>query len=133
MSIDYIALPQRDRSLLNSPEKGPRIDKEGLATAIMGAEPNFSSFQKDYQAIADFENCTVEEAKKRWNHIELNWMNDQDNGSVQILIYDNYIRFETAGGESGLKPIKLALKICELHNLHIFDPQNDAWLQSKPT
>src|SRR5690606_18896016 len=75
-------------------ESVPPEQKEGAAEALMNADSRFQPFKKDYQAIAEFEGISVEEARKRYDELELNGPAEEklaqfvfDNGYITVHWY----------------------------------------------
>ncbi|MDB5312365.1 MAG: hypothetical protein JWO38_6567 [Gemmataceae bacterium] len=83
MSVDVYLLPLRPAddfdaamevlaSLDRHAEPGPHGDVRDAAELITRMDGRYSPFEKDYAAIAAFENTTEAEARRRWDHVELN-------------------------------------------------------------
>ena len=62
--------------------------KRKVADALIAHNPKLEVFQLDYDAIATFENISVEEARRKFRYLELNGPVDDDNG-IQITLFDD--------------------------------------------
>lgn len=102
MSYELIALPLREGETLDSDfvtrylerkESTPRIStssiKERLADALLSHDQDLERFEIDHRAIAEFENISIEQARKSYNHIELNSIDDTS--ALQIQIFDSHV------------------------------------------
>jgi hypothetical protein len=61
--------------------------KRAIADALMKADPVLEVFQFGFEEIAKFQNVSVEEAKLRWRHLELN--GPEDGPGIQITLLDD--------------------------------------------
>jgi hypothetical protein len=61
--------------------------KHAIADALMKTDPLLEVFQFGYEEIAKFQNISVEEAKLRWRHMELN--GPDDGPGIQITLLDD--------------------------------------------
>lgn len=61
--------------------------KESIAAALMKANPALKVFQFGFDEIARFQSITVEEAKVRHRHMELN--DPEDTNGIQITLLDD--------------------------------------------
>jgi len=100
MSYDFrLCLPQTGRSPEETaigdvedlgitdpvPEKEER--KRRVAAALRARNPTLEPFAFGFEEIARFEKITVEEAKKKHRHIELN--NPEPSNGIQIMLFDD--------------------------------------------
>jgi hypothetical protein len=63
--------------------------KLDIAKALTDFNPKFKAFKFDYSEISRLQNITIEEAKARYNHIELN--PPEEELFTQITIFDNNV------------------------------------------
>ncbi len=61
--------------------------KRAIADALMKIDPVLEVFQFGFEEIAKFQNISVEEAKLRWRHMELN--GPEDGPGIQITLLDD--------------------------------------------
>jgi len=61
--------------------------KRAIADALMETDPVFEVFQFGLEEIAKFQNISVDEAKVRWRHMELN--GPEDGPGIQITLLDD--------------------------------------------
>ena len=73
---------------MNPGPVNPKLEerKQRIAAALMAENPLLQPFVFDYSEIAQLEQTSTEEARRRWRHIELNGPDD-DNG-LQITLHD---------------------------------------------
>jgi hypothetical protein len=64
--------------------------KENIYKKIIENNSDFEIFQFDYSEIAKSIKTTIVEAKKKFQHIELN-KTEPDKSGIQITIYSNYV------------------------------------------
>ena len=105
MSVDYYALPERNRDIAIGNETNPSIhlDIPSVVMAIMKDCSGFERFEMDYAAIAEFEGTTIAKARERWNHTELNWQAPNDCGYVQVIVTNSRVIMHSGGGDSCLE------------------------------
>ena len=61
--------------------------KNELAQALLTANPLLARIEFDYTEIAQFENISEDEARRRYRHIEMN--GPADGNGIQITLYDD--------------------------------------------
>jgi hypothetical protein len=61
--------------------------KQSIAAALMKANPALTVFQFGFDEIARFQGITVEEARVRFRHVELN--GPDDGNGIQITLFDD--------------------------------------------
>jgi hypothetical protein len=71
---------------------GPRVGekeqaKQRLAEALIAWNPELALFSFDYDEIAASDGISVEEARDRWRHLELN--GPEDGNGIQITLFDD--------------------------------------------
>jgi len=133
VSIDYFAVRADEVSAARAivegdlPEDVDQLDKERLARAIEQLVPDFERFQKDWSAIAESEGITVEEARRQFASIELNW--DRDS-YVQVIVDEHVVSIHhgNGGGDPQLATLRAVLHLLDREGLSIYDPQNDDML-----
>ena len=130
MSVDYYALSERSEKLfLENLSIEPPLEIEEIAAEILNSVPDFKSHQIDNDSLAKLFQCSIEEAIKKWRHIELNWADDEEGGYVQVVVGLSRIAIHTAGGgDSCLTKLMDVFRVLEQQRFHIYDPQNSRWL-----
>ena len=63
--------------------------KRALESALRALNPSLESFVFDYAEIAEMENVTEAEARRRWRHIEMN--GPEDGNGIQITLDDESV------------------------------------------
>ena len=63
--------------------------KLAIVKALKKYNPRLEAFDFDYGEIANLTSSTIEEAKNKFNHIELNTR--EGDISVQLTVYDNHV------------------------------------------
>ena len=96
--------------------------KERLAQALMEADRRYQKFEKDYQAIADFEGISLDEAMKRYDWLELN--GPPDAKLAQITIHADFVVIEWYSGTSEAEMTRYLRLICRETGYAVFDPQS---------
>lgn len=71
--------------------------KAQIAASILADLPRMTQFEFDHADIAAMLQCTEDEARRRFRHIELN----QDDTGAQITIYDEQISMSLPYGHEG--------------------------------
>lgn len=102
--------------------------KERIASAFLSFETQLTQFEFDYTEIARSMNASEEEAKRRWNHVELN---PPENGlAIQIQINWEYVSYTIRYWYTGDKAAEVFLKLRDYLKLareeagfFAFDPQ----------
>ena len=102
-------------------ESTPPELKEGAAEALMNADSRFQPFKKDYQAIAEFEGISVEEARKRYDELELNGPGEE---KLAQFVFDNgYIAVHWYSGTTPEEMLNYLEILCRETGYAVFDPQ----------
>jgi hypothetical protein len=63
--------------------------KQRIVAALVQQNSRLEPFQLDYEKIAEFEDCSIEDAKARWNHIELN--PPEGDIAIQLTVHGGYV------------------------------------------
>lgn len=102
--------------------------KQKICKALIEVNPRLSPFVFDYHDIARLQKISVEEARQKFNHIELN--TPEDDIATQIIIYDNCVTLTIPYWYSGDKATNLFdtinhyLKIIhKTSGFFVYDPQ----------
>jgi len=114
----------------SQPDPAKEALKQSVMSALMDANPSLEPFEVKYEQIAQFENISVEEAKLRYRHIELN--GPEDGNGIQILLDDDEASVSVpywhdgAKAESTLKELWEYLTIIQRETGYVvYDPQLD--------
>ena len=81
--------------LLNADEEAGRTRpaspavKERIASALMQHNPRLERFQFDFRRIAESANISEDEARTRYQHVELN--PPEGDVAIQLTIYDDHV------------------------------------------
>jgi hypothetical protein len=62
--------------------------KRKVAEALIACNPKLEIFEFGYEEIAKFQKITVEEARLKYRHLELNGP-DEDSNGIQITLFDD--------------------------------------------
>jgi hypothetical protein len=110
------------------PDPKAEARKKALADAIIKQNPQMTPFALEYDQIAEMQEITVEEAKKRFRYIELNGP-DGGNG-IQITLEDDHATIAVPYWNQGAKADTVFKEIwgylCVLHDAGgyvTYDPQ----------
>jgi len=81
---------QRDSEELAATPLDPQKEslKRSVADALIAHNPKLEVFQFDYDKIAEFEKISVEAARLKHRHLELNGPEEECNG-IQITLFDD--------------------------------------------
>lgn len=101
-----------------------------IANALIDFNPRLESFDFDYEEIAKLQEISIEEAKKTFDHIELNTPNGDL--ATQITIFDNNVSITVPYWYSGDNANEVFNKIYEYTKAiretagyFVYDPQTD--------
>jgi hypothetical protein len=104
--------------------------REELASALQLLDPALERFEFDYEDIARLEGTSVEEARHRNSHIELNATEEHD--GIQIILFSNHASITVPYWHAGpaaegvfAKVTKYAQVLVTQGGYRIFDPQLD--------
>jgi len=103
--------------------------KRRVADALIAKNPTLEIFELDYEEIAKFEKISVEEARLRHRHLELNGPGEGGNG-IQIALFDDEASISVPYWHSGDKANKTFQEIWEYLEIItretgylVYDPQ----------
>lgn len=87
---DPYVTAQRDSEQFATTPPDPEKEalKRRVADALIAHNPKLEVFQLDHEAIAKFDNITVEEARLKYRYLELNGPEDDTKG-IQITLFDD--------------------------------------------
>ena len=104
--------------------------KRELAEALIRSNPELEIFQFGFERIAELEGVTVDEARIRYRHLELN--GSEDGNGIQITLFDHSVSITVPYWHTGsdaakvFQEIWMYLRILKSHGkLSVFDPQLD--------
>lgn len=143
MSYDFILFKPRagedplitaQREPEEFPDSPPDPQKEALkrrvADALIAHNPELEIFQFGYEEIAKYDKITVEEARLKYRHLELN--GPEDGNGIQITLFDDEatvtVPFWHEGDKAGdvLQEIWRYLEIISREAGYVvYDPQLD--------
>jgi hypothetical protein len=102
--------------------------KLSIVKALTNYNPRLEAFDFDYGEIAKLTATTIEEAKNKFDHIELN--TPEGDAAVQLTVYDNHVYINIPYWHKGEEANKLFrdinsyIKIIrETAGYFVFDPQ----------
>jgi len=144
MSYDFhLFKPRAGEDPLVTARRGSRLDqntplnpkreamKRKTADALVAHDPNLEIFQMDYEKIASFQKITVEQARLKFRHLELNGPEDDESG-IQITLFDDEAAVavpfwhEGKQAEESFRQIWNYLKIIHQETgFLVYDPQID--------
>jgi hypothetical protein len=108
-----------------------RATKERIAAALIEFNPKLERFRIDFEAVCKAQNISIEEARARFNHIELN--PPRDELAIQLTIHWDHVGLEFPYWYSGSQRdavFNLALDymklIRQVAGFFGFDPQTEA-------
>jgi len=112
--------------------------KLAIVKALTTFNPKLEAFDFDYGAIAELTQQTIEEAKEKFDHIELN---PPEGGlAIQLIVYDNYVFITIPYWYKGeqAKQVMTNVKsyidiICKQPGYFVYDPQIDVALDTGKT
>lgn len=114
-----------DGEVVSDPET-----KLNIAKALIDYNPRLESFEFDYDEIAKLQGTNVDEAKKAFDHIELN--TPEGDLVTQITIFDNNVFITVPYWYSGDKAKEIFIKISDYTKIirqtagyFVYDPQID--------
>jgi hypothetical protein len=136
MSVDFYLLPrtlvgsdsENARALLEVEERhfgeapaglDPATEsrKRKLADLLLRMKPVFREFSIRFDEIAEFENITVEEARRKYRYIEIN------GPGIQFTIFDRYIRVSVYWGTGAEELDAIFAALSAEGEFVVFDPQ----------
>ena len=101
--------------------------KQRLAAAIMSVEPRYQVGEKDYDAIAEFEQISMEEARRRYDYVQLDGPSDQK--MAQIVIHGEHIVIHWYSGTDEDEMDSYLRVLCDETGYAVFDPQGSLILR----
>jgi hypothetical protein len=108
-------------------EAEPEI-KLNISKALMDYNQRLERFEFDYEEIARLQGISIEEAKGKFNHIELN--TPEDDLATQITIFDNYVSITVPCWYAGNKAKDVFRKVTDYTKIirqtagyFVYDPQ----------
>jgi hypothetical protein len=103
--------------------------KLSIVKALTSYNPRLEAFDFDYGEIAKLSSTTIEDAKNKFDHIELN--TPEGDIAVQLTVYDNHVYINVPYWYKGeeatrlFQDIKSYIKIIrETAGYFVFDPQS---------
>lgn len=131
MSYEFhLSHPDIDRSDESQEQVDPEAEarKQQWMDAIVKLNPHLEPFVFNHEAIATSLGITVDEARQRWRHIELN--GPDDGNGIQIILRDTHATISVPywhsgeAGEAAMREIWGYLKLLnDIAGLAAFDPQ----------
>jgi hypothetical protein len=102
--------------------------KRSLAEALIQSDPDLTIFQFGFNQIAEFEGISIEEAKQRYRHFELNGR--ADGPGIQIMLFDDEASLTVPYWHKGQKATAVFAQIWgylgviqDVAGYKIYDPQ----------
>jgi hypothetical protein len=113
----------------NDNQPDPEL-KLKIAKALIDFNPRLESFEFDYDEIAKLQGINKEEAKEKFDHIELN--TPETDLATQITIFDNNVSITIPYWYSGNKAKEVFEKVIEYTKIirekagyFVYDPQTE--------
>ena len=113
----------------NNVKSDPEL-KLKIAKTLIDYNPRLESFQFDYDEIAKLQGTSVDEAKEKFDHIELNTL--EGDLATQITIFDNNVSITIPYWYSGDKAKDVFDRVSEyikiIHKIagyFVYDPQTE--------
>src|ERR1022692_3871161 len=85
---DVTARADSDGLPTTPPDQQKEVLKRRVADALISNNPRLEAFQFDYDAVAKTLKISVEEARLKYRHLELNGPREGTNG-IQIILFDD--------------------------------------------
>jgi hypothetical protein len=118
---------EADKNKWAKKEKNPAM-KLAIVKALMACNPRLEAFDFHYGEIAKLTEATIEEARDKFDHIEIN--HPEEDLALQINVYDNHVFltipywYQGPKAEQLFEYIKAYIKIIrETAGYFISDPQ----------
>ena len=111
---------------LGSGDSDPRaaaIDVRTAADVLLDLDPRCSLFALKYSEIARFENITIDEAKRRYDYVELNGPEDGPS-LAQFVFYASHVVVHWYSGTSEEEMFRYLAAICRHTGQTLIDPQS---------
>lgn len=119
-------LGDKHRTKVADPEKEAR--KRRIMDALLQHDPRLVPFEFDHTQIAKTDGIAVEEARRRYRHIELN--DDETNSPIQITLFDDEVSVTIAYWHQGPQAAQTLRKVGGYLNIIVahsgytaYDPQ----------
>jgi len=134
---DPYVTAQRDSEEFDVSPPDPQKEalKRRVADALIAYNPKLEVFQFGYEEIAKFEKITVEQARLKYRHLELNGPDDDGNG-IQIELFDDEAYVTVPfwhGGDKAANTFREIWSYLEIISREadylIYDPQIDRILE----
>ncbi len=137
MSIDYEAIPKREedyREVLaealyeDHTQNLIAIDRDKIAARIEGEISGMTRFEPNFEQLAELEEISVEEARRKYRWIELSW----DEARVQVTVHDHSVGVSLSGGSRpSLRTLAKVFRILEDEGLYIWDEMSGEFLEAR--
>jgi hypothetical protein len=132
--IAHLALVAAETDLPSAPLDGSsRRNRDVLVDAVRAANPSLEPFAFDFAAIAKSEGITADEARERFQHVELN--GPEDGNGIQITVFGKWATVTVPYWHHGPTADSVWSEIwrylevlSSVGDLRIYDPQLDRQL-----
>jgi hypothetical protein len=85
--------------------------------------PSYTEFRMDLTAIADCENSTIEEAQRKYRHIEIN--GPEKPAGAQFVFFDAYVVVHWYSGTPADEMDAILYSLSLEGDFVVFDPQSN--------
>jgi hypothetical protein len=97
-------------------------DRHRLAKFLIKLDPRYEIFAMDYEEIAKLEDTSAEEARGRYDYLELNGQAG-DKPMAQFTIYDNHVNVEWHSGTTEEEMNRYLVALSQETGYTVVDPQ----------
>lgn len=99
------------------------VKKRELADVLKRMKPHYREFEMNFDAIAEDEGISADEARRKYRHIELNGA--ETPAEAQVLFFDRYVLVHWYSGTSGDDMDAILKALCVSGDFVVYDPQED--------
>lgn len=147
MSYDIYLLPLQTTddfdsamSLLSGLDEKPMvvegpIDARDAASAVSEMDQRYKPFERDYAAIARYEKISEEDARKRYDWVELNGTSESGKPLAQFVFNRTHVVIHWYSGTTSEELENFLQAICSVTGFAAVDPQEGtvSWLREDGT
>jgi hypothetical protein len=103
------------------------LDVRSAADVLERIEPRYRRFSLDYAEIARFENISINDAKSRYNYVELD--GPPDSAMAQFIFHPHHVDVHWYSGTSEEEMLVYLKALCAHAGLSVVDPQSNKILR----
>jgi hypothetical protein len=105
------------------PEYAYELDARDTAQTILQLDPRYRPYQKDFAQIAEYEKITEDEARQRYDSVQLDGHDDAGRSLAQFHFHRYYIVIHCYSGTSADELDAYVIELCKATGLAAVDPQ----------